>query len=81
MFNVNFVAQITCFVVVPSGHITDNCLHPHFLVWWTWMQQFTNWLVFLTASKLLLCVYTFMVCSQSLKLHCYLSKELSLGRK
>jgi len=49
-FNVNFVAQTTSYVVVPSGHITDDCLHPHFLVWWIWMPQFTTWLVFLTSS-------------------------------
>jgi len=38
---ISFVAQTTSFVVAMSSHITDNHLHPYFLVWWIWMQQFT----------------------------------------
>jgi len=78
MFNVNFVAQTTSFVVVPSGHITDDCLHPHFLVWWIWMQQVTTWLVFLTSCIKIITVCLLFHGSQSLKLHCYVSQQRTL---
>ena len=80
--NVNFFAQTTSFIVVPSGHITDDWLHPYFLFGGSECSSLPpDYSFFPPASQLLLFVYSSMVCSQSLKLHCYLSKELSLRRK
>ena len=81
IFKCYFFAQTTSFIVVPSGHITDDWLHLYFLFGGSECSSLPpDYSFFPPASQLLLFVYSSMVCSQSLKLHCYLSKELSLRR-